>query len=376
MVEPALVFRSFYAVKSVLSATYHIRCDARAIEARARTLAVEQSVEMPVEAIDDEFVLREVLGHVEAIKELETGLFEVHLALGAETIGSDAGQLLNMLFGNSSLHEDVVLQDFVLPPDLEKSFGGPLHGLAGLRTRVGAGKRALTCSALKPQGLPLTQLGDLARRFADGGVDYIKDDHGFADQTYAPFAQRVAAVAKALAASGGRTIYIPSLSGDLDTMRRQIAVAADLGISAAMVTPMVAGVANFHRLVRDHPGFAFFAHPSLAGAARIAPAPLFGKLFRAFGADALVFPNYGGRFGYTPQICAAIAHYSGEPRNGLAAAVPVPAGGLQRERIPELLDFYGADVMLLIGGALLATREKLTEATAAFVAAVEAHPYD
>jgi ribulose-bisphosphate carboxylase large chain len=375
MVEPALAFWSRHPVKSVLSAVYHMRCDARTIEARAKAIAVEQSVEMPVEAIDDDFVLGEILGQVEAITELESGLFEVRIALNAETVG-DAGQLLNMLFGNSSLHADVVLQDFVLPSDLEASFGGPRHGLAGLRARVGAGKRALTCSALKPQGLPLPRLGELARRFAEGGVDYIKDDHGFADQAYAPFAERVATVVKALAASGARTVYIPSLCGDLDTMRRQVAIAADLGISAAMVAPMVAGVANFHRLVHDHPGFAFFAHPSLAGAARIAPAPLFGKVFRALGADALVFPNYGGRFGYTKQTCALIARYACEPRNDLAAAMPVPAGGLTRDRVPELLDFYGADVMLLIGGALLATREKLSEAAAAFVAAVEAHPYD
>ena len=38
--------------------------------------------------------------------------------------------------------------------------------------------RALTCSALKPQGLPAAALADLARRFAQGGIDYIKDDHG------------------------------------------------------------------------------------------------------------------------------------------------------------------------------------------------------
>jgi ribulose-bisphosphate carboxylase large chain len=375
MVEPALAVGSSNAVKSVLSAIYHIRCDTGAVEARAKAIAVEQSVEMPVEAIDDGFVLGEILGRVEGIKELAAGLFEVRIALAAATVGRDAGQFLNMLFGNTSLHEDIVLHDFVLPPDLEASFGGPRHGLEGLRARVGAGKRALTCSALKPQGLPLPQLGELARRFADGGVDYIKDDHGFADQAYAPFAARVAAIVQALRGIA-TTHYVPSLSGDLDTMRRQIAIAADAGIACAMVAPMIMGAANFHRLVHDHPDFAFVAHPSLAGASRIAPAPLFGKLFRALGADALVFPNHGGRFGYTPETCATIARYAREDRNGLKAALPVPAGGLGRERVPELLDFYGPDVMLLIGGALIAARNKLTEAAADFVAAVKAHPYE
>ena len=44
-------------------------------------------------------------------------------------------------------------------------------------------------------------------------------------------------------------------------------------------------------------------------------------------------------------------------------------------RVGELLDFYGADVMLLIGGALLEAREHLREATAAFVAEVHRHDY-
>jgi len=40
-----------------------------------------------------------------------------------------------------------------------------------------------------------------------------------------------------------------------------------------------------------------------------------------------------------------------------------------------MLDFYGADVMLLIGGALLEARERLIEETAAFVVEVKRHRY-
>jgi ribulose-bisphosphate carboxylase large chain len=60
----------------------------------------------------------------------------------------------------------------------------------------------------------------------------------------------------------------------------------------------------------------------------------------------------------------------------LQPTVPVPAGGMTPERVPEMLDFYGADIMLLIGGGLLAARERLTEETAAFVAAVQGHRYE
>ena len=362
-----------------LQAIYHIRCDARSIENRARAIAVEQSVEMPVAAIEDDFVRSEIVGRVEAIEEMAAELFEVRITLAAATVGDDPGQLMNMLFGNSSLHEDVVLHDVELPSGLVRALGGPRHGLHELRRRVGAGVRALTCSALKPQGLPAAALADLARRFAQGGIDYIKDDHGLGDQAYSPFAQRVDAVAAALRGverDGRRARYVPSLSGDLDLMRRQLAAAAAAGIDTVVIAPMIAGFANVQRLVREHPDMAFVAHPSMGGAARIAPPLLLGKLFRLIGADAVVFPNHGGRFGYSPDTCRRIARTALADRDGLRPCVPVPAGGMTADRVPEILDFYGADIMLLIGGALLEAREQLVEATSAFVAEVHKYAYE
>jgi ribulose-bisphosphate carboxylase large chain len=48
----------------------------------------------------------------------------------------------------------------------------------------------------------------------------------------------------------------------------------------------------------------------------------------------------------------------------------VPAGGIVLNRVTELLDFYGPDTMLLIGGSLLMARGRITEESAAFAAAV------
>jgi len=353
-----------------LVAVYRIRADAGSIERRASAIAVEQSVEMPVEAIDDRAVLDDIVGHVEAIADLGGGLFEARIALAVATTGREPGQLLNMLFGNSSIHEDVTLVDVELPEPVAAGFGGPNRGLAGLRARCGATGRAMTCSALKPQGLAAEGLARIAARLAEGGIDFVKDDHGLADQDYGPFARRVAAVAAALRRTGARTCYLPSLSGSLDAMRRQLRLARDEGLDGVLVVPMIAGLSNFHALVRAFPDVAFMAHPAMAGAARIAPPLLLGKLFRVFGADATVFPNHGGRFGYSPATCRAIAQAARGPMAGLGACVPVPAGGMTPERVPEMLDFYGPDTMLLIGGGLLQARERLAEATATFVRAV------
>ncbi|MBI1208138.1 MAG: ribulose 1,5-bisphosphate carboxylase [Azospirillum sp.] len=362
-----------------LSACYRIRSEPRMIEARAQALAIEQSVEMPLDAIADPMVLDEIVGRVETIEDLGGGRFEIRVALAVATTGHEAGQLLNMLFGNSSIHADVELVDVRLPPSLVLGFGGPRLGLAGLRARGGGAGRALTCSALKPQGVPPAELARLAGRLAEGGLDFIKDDHGLADQRYSRFSDRVSACAGAVAAANARTgfatRYLPSLSGDLDHLRAQVACATAAGLDAVLIAPMVVGLPSFHALVRDFPGVAFMAHPALAGALRIAPPLLVGKLFPLFGADAVVFPNHGGRFGYSAPTCRGLADAARGAWAGITAAVPVPAGGMTLDRVPEMLDFYGPDVMLLIGGNLLAAGDRLTEATAAFTAAVHRHVY-
>ena len=188
-----------------------------------------------------------------------------------------------------------------------------------------------------------------------------------------PFVARLEAIANVL--RGGTARYVPSLSGDLDGMRRQVAAARNAGVDTVLVAPMIMGFANFRRLVRDSPDIAFIAHPTMGGAARISPPLLIGKLFRLMGADAVVFPNHGGRFGYSPDTCRAIARAALADQQGLRPCLPVPAGGMAVERVPEMLDFYGADVMLLIGGALLEARGRLTEATSAFMAEVRNYPY-
>lgn len=353
--------------------TYHVRATAETIAARAKAIAVEQSVEMPLEAIGSADVLRDIVGEVAEIADCGAGRFAVRIALAVATISDDAAQLLNMLFGNTSLQDDTVLEDVEVPGTLTAAFGGPHHGVSGLRERVGAHGRALTCTALKPQGLSAERLAELATRFADGGVDYIKDDHGLADQAYAPFGERIRACA--LAMRGYRTRYVPSLSGSLDTMRHQVALARDEGLDAVLVAPVLAGLSNVRALAAANPDMAIIAHPSFGGAARVAPPLLIGKLFRLIGADAVIFPTHGGRFGYTADTCLRIAHEARGALRGLRPALPVPAGGIAVSRVPEILDFYGVDTMLLIGGSLLLARENLTAETAAFTARVAAHCY-
>ena len=373
-----------------LRAVYELRLPAdlptAAVEEAARSVAVEQSVEMPVEAIRDRHVLDHVVGRVEDLVALDGDgpdrRWRATISLATSTVADDPVQLLNMLAGNVSLHDHVRLVDVTLPDTLLAGAVGPTHGIDGLRSLVGADPshpRALTCTAVKPQGLPTARLADLCAAFARGGVDIVKDDHGIADRDVDAFAERVRACQAAIEAAnrvtGGSTRYAPNLIGPPDSVRRKAEIAVDAGVRVVLVAPMLVGVGTFADLVRTTlrpAGVAALAHPAAAGTTALDPEVLLGSLFRFLGADATIFPNHGGRFAFGPERCAGIAERSLRPWGPLAPTLPTPAGGITLDRVPELLGFYGRDVMLLVGGALLLAGDRLTAATAEFVAGVRA----
>ncbi|HUL56592.1 MAG TPA: RuBisCO large subunit C-terminal-like domain-containing protein, partial [Usitatibacter sp.] len=353
-------------------ATYRIGAPESESRARAEALAAEQSVEMPVAAIGDERVLRETVATVESIR-AQAGCFEVTLGIAPATTGAEASQLANMLFGNCSLQPEVELVGVEFPAGYEKAFPGPRFGVEGIRAETGVHGRALTCTALKPQGSTVEHLAKLAHAFALAGIDVIKDDHGIADQAPHPFAERVPAVQEAIDAAnretGGRTLYAPTLSGGSAALAAQARLARGHGVRMALVAPMLVGLPAFVEL-RASLGVPLMAHPAFAGAVRIAPPVLLGTLFRMLGADATIFPNHGGRFSFSRETCLAIAKSARSPWDGVKPVLPVPAGGMTVERVGEMLSGYGPDTMLLIGGGLLSAKERLLDRSREFVGAV------
>lgn len=356
-----------------ISATYLLRSSADDVRSRAQALALEQSVELPLAAVRDSRIREEIVARVAGLEAVDSGRYRVTLELAAATVGDNPAQLLNMLFGNCSLQDDVELHDVELPAAVLSAFVGPRFGIAGVRAITGVHGRPLTCTALKPQGSSAEVLAELCETFAAAGIDVIKDDHGIADQQYAPFEERVrrcqAAIARAGQRTGRNVQYAPSLVGTPRRIAEQARIARECGVRIVLVAPMLVGLPAFAEFVQGSE-LAVLAHPSFGGL-RISPVLLFGKIFRLLGADAVIYPNYGGRFAYSADVCRALANALKATWGSVAPALPVPAGGMPVERTDEMVGFYGTDTMLLIGSSLLVAGDALPERSRSFVAAVE-----
>lgn len=358
-----------------LRVCYHLAVPPGDVAALAASVLLEQSVEVPHPvATRHAFVRDHLLGTLESLEPDPDGGFRMWLALPTATALADPAQFLNVLFGNVSLHPSARLLDFELPPPCFEMLPGPRFGLDGLRRLTGVARRPFTCAALKPVGLSAPELAVLCRQFAEGGIDLIKDDHYLADHPFAPFEARVRACLEAVgdvhARTGHRAVYVPNLSGTPDQVMRQAVVARQAGVQVAMVAPMLIGLPALRELTRHHPDLPVMAHPSFAGSTRIAPPALLGKLFRLFGADAVIFASYGGRFGNTRTESVAVATCLRQPWGPLRPALPVLGGGMRVERVPELIAAFGPDVALLVGGDLLEAGETLIERTRIFTEAV------
>ena len=286
--------------------TYRVRSDAASIEARAQSIAIEQSVEMPLSAIVEQEILRDIVGEVEAIDDRGGGVFDVRIGLATATTGGDAGQFLNMLFGNTSLHEDVVLLDVDVPAEPGRGIRRP----APWHRRPAPPRRRI-----RPRA---DLLGAEAAGPAAGaaGANWRNSSPAAAStSSRTTTAWPTRPIRRSPNAS-------PRIAGSVGTARamcpacRAISTRCARQIDIALRARHRHGddraddrrlVARSRRWCGNIPDLAFFAHPTMGGAARIAPDLLIGKLFRLLGADAVIFPNHGGRFGYTPDTCRRLA---------------------------------------------------------------------
>lgn len=323
----------------------------------AEAIRVEQTIEFPID-LAPEWIQHTVAGRIESIDGSD-----LTISYNPGVAGGGITQLLNVLWGNVSLFPGVRITGLRLPDAYLADFRGPRFGVDGLRELVGATGGPLICTAVKPMGTDPQGLGEMAATIARAGFHIIKDDHGLADQPWARWSERVRVIAEhvntAREQAGTSALYMPSLNVPADRILDAAHEAKAAGAGALLILPGVSGFDAMRMLADDDTlGLPIMAHPSFLGSNVVNPDQgidhgiLFGTLMRLAGADIAIFPNYGGRFSFSPAECAQIKDLCHASLGNLKTSWPSPGGGMTLDRLDELVDFYGNDVALLIGGAL------------------------
>jgi len=340
---------------------------------KAERASVEQSVEMPLKAVPEQSKCS--IPNIRSITELSDGLWQTTVSFPQSLIGEDIIQFLNILYGNISLYSDIKVTD-VSNNIFETLFQGPAFGVDGIRKMTEVYNRPLSCTALKPIGLSATELASRAALFAEGGIDIIKDDHGLANQPSARFSERTEACADAIRKvtdkTGKQTLYFPNITATALTALERVEMALELGAHGVLICPQLTGLSVISDIRKTY-SCPIMVHPSFSGSfisqktSGISMSLYYGKIWRALGADAVIFPNPGGRFNFTRQECNHLHKTLTDQTFPFKTTFPVPAGGIQLDSVRDFKELYGNNTIFLIGGSLYEHPDGIEIATKIFL---------
>lgn len=329
----------------------------------ASAICVEETAEFPEPLISEGDIRDHVLGRVVDFRHIDGDHYQATLSYAIEITAFELLQFLNVVYGNISMIPGIKVERFDLSDSLLEHFKGARFGIEGLRKHLNVPSRALLATAIKPMGLSPEELAQMAYDCAIGGLDFVKDDHGLSNQVFAPFKERVARVAEAVQRAnqktGERCLYLANINGPIEGLIERAYFAKNAGAGGFILLPSLIGWDMMRCLAEDDGlGLPILYHPAFHGAyvtgdrTGFSFFSMYGQLVRLAGGDVSVFPNYLGRFSAPKEHCLDVVDGAKVPMGHIKPIFPSPGGGAALDKIPEMLEVYGNNMVYLIGGGL------------------------
>lgn len=340
------------------------------------------------------------------MKKLEAKAFEIdgNLVKIAYPIGlwepGNAVQLLSGIAGNifgMKALKNLRLIDVSLPAAYIKHFKGPWTDMNGIRKMMKVYKRPLTGAVPKPKiGFSAAEHANIGYETWMGGFDFVKDDENLTSTRFNRFDERVRLMTrmrdKAEKETGERKSAFINITADTDTMKKRAKMLADHGWNYCMIDVVVAGTAAVHSL-RDHCadlGLAIHAHRAMHAAFDRNPKhgmtmQFLAKMMRLIGVNQIHTGTAVGKLVGSKVEVAAIADVLREKKTKaikniildqdwrhIKSAFPVSSGGLHPGLVPDVLDIYGNELVLLVSGGIHGHPKGTRRGASAVMQAIEA----
>lgn len=280
------------------------------------------------------------------------------------------------IFGMKALR-DLRLIDVSLPQEYIRHFQGPHFGMEGIRKMMGVHGRPLTGAVPKPKvGFSAKEHAEVAYETWMGGFDFAKDDENLTSTSFNRFEDRVREMTRmrdrAEEETGETKSALLNITADTETMKKRADLLAGSGWNYAMVDVVVAGTAAVSTM-RDYCsdlGLAIHAHRAMHAAftrnrKHGISMQFLAKLMRLIGVSQIHTGTAVGKLTGTKKEVALLAdvlrerHVNAVPRvlldqdwGHIRSAFPVSSGGLHPGIVPDVLDIYGCDLVLLVSGGI------------------------
>lgn len=280
------------------------------------------------------------------------------------------------IFGMKGV-DNLRLIDVSLPASYIKHFKGPLLGMEGLRKRWNIPKRPLTGAVPKPKiGFSAQEHAEIGYETWMGGFDFVKDDENLTSTSFNKFEKRVELMAKfrdkAEAETGERKGAFINITADVETMKKRANYLHEFGFDYTMMDVVIIGTAGLMTM-REHLGdLGMTSHAHRAMHASFDRNPKHGmtmqfiaKEIRLLGFDQLHSGTAVGKLvGEEDEVLAVASVLRDKVTKAqkyllmdqdwgdIKSAFPVSSGGLHPGLVPDVLDIYGNELILLVSGGI------------------------
>lgn len=301
------------------------------------------------------------------------------------------------IFGMKALN-NLRLIDAELPKDYIKNFPGPNLGIQGLRKYFKVKDRPLTGAVPKPKvGFSAEEHAKIGYETWLGGFDCVKDDENLTSQNFNNFDKRVKLLSKLRDKAEHETGEIKdafiNITHETKEMEKRAKLLHNHGFKYAMIDVVVCGDSAVQTLRETLGDYKMSIHAHRAMHASFDRNPKHGvtmqflaKRMRLIGVDQIHSGTAVGKLVGDENEVHSIAntlreknvkpikkHLLKQDWGNIKPAFPVSSGGLHPGLVPDILDIYGNDLVLLVSGGIHGHPRGTRAGAKATMQAIEAH---
>ncbi len=347
--------------------------------------------------------VKKVAGKVYSIENTQDGYW-IKIAYPEEHFeAKNVSQILASIAGNvygMKAVNSLRLQDIKFTKNMVSEYRGPKFGMKGIKKLFNEEKRPLMLTVPKPKvGMTTEEHANIGYDIWRGGLDLLKDDENLTDQKFNPFKKRVEKTLKmrnkAEKETGKKKSYLINITGPtVEEMIERANFVKKQGGEYVMIDIITTGWAavNSVREACEDLGLAIHAHRAMHAAMTRIPDHGFSmncvsKLSRLIGVDQLhIGTVFGKLVGPKDEVlqCQQMLttektrenireHCFNQEWFNLKPVYPVSSGGLHPGIVDKVLNLFGTDIMIQLGGGVHGHPQGSYAGAKAMKAAIEAY---